>query len=258
MAIVRRVIVEFIDICAHLKSRGGKILDRRDNIFRLMLHFLISVFLLLSNPSHANDDKDPVWFESGDADGIFTYYRRIKGSPVYALKGTGNVDAPLWKVASVLLDSKRGTEWVDSLAATKMLRRISPFSYIEFNHIKTPFVLKDREFVTEMNIEINKDKKSFEMTYHPAPLETAPETSNVRGEIVYGKLTVTSLVPGKTCYIEGELHCDPKGSIPKWIVNLFQKGWPRRTLEGVRKQAAKTDITLPEEFKEILLPTVSF
>lgn len=223
-----------------------------------MIRLFITFFLLFNFSSHAADEKEPVWSESGDADGISTYYRKIPGSPVYALKGTGNVDAPLWKVASVLLDSSRGTEWIHSLAGTKMLKRLSPFSYVEYNHIKTPFILKDREFVTEINIEINSEKKTFEMTYKPSKIEGAPITSNVRGEIVFGRLTLTSLTPGKTCNIVGELHCDPKGAIPKWIVNLFQKGWPRRTLEGVRKQAAKPDIELPEEFKDILLPTVSF
>ncbi len=39
-----------------------------------------------------------------------------------------------------------------------------------------------------------------------------------------------------------EIHADPKGSVPKWLVNLFQKGWPRNTIEGIRKQAAKADV----------------
>lgn len=223
-----------------------------------MFKFIFFIAIALNGVSHGANETETEWSESSNKDDIATYYRKIPGSPVYALKGNGNFNIPLWKLASVLLDSTRGTEWIDSLVETKMLKRLNPFSYIEYNHIRTPFVLKDREFVTQINIQINEEKKTFEMTYQPGPQDLYPETKNVRGEIVYGRLALTSLESGKSSRIEGELHCDPKGAVPKWIVNLFQKGWPRKTLEGVRKQALKPDIALPEEFKEILEKTVSF
>ena len=55
-----------------------------------------------------------------------------------------------------------------------------------------------------------------------------------------------------------ELDCDPKGAIPAWVVNLFQKSWPRNTLEGIRRQVAKPDITMPEAFKATLLRARDF
>jgi hypothetical protein len=51
--------------------------------------------------------------------------------------------------------------------------------------------------------------------------------------------------PNQT-YVEARVFTDPKGSIPKWLVNFFQQGWPQDTFEGLRNQAKKTDInTLP-------------
>jgi hypothetical protein len=36
-----------------------------------------------------------------------------------------------------------------------------------------------------------------------------------------------------------ELHADPKGSLPAFVVNLFQGDWARATIEGIRGQVKK-------------------
>jgi hypothetical protein len=51
---------------------------------------------------------------------------------------------------------------------------------------------------------------------------------------------------------------DPKGFIPSWIVNFFQKSWPLHTFEAIRIQAAKPDISMPDEFRDVLTPTRQF
>ena len=51
---------------------------------------------------------------------------------------------------------------------------------------------------------------------------------------------------------------DPHGALPGWLVNMFQKGWPEQTFEGIRRQAAKPDITMPAEFRDVLGPTEQF
>jgi hypothetical protein len=38
------------------------------------------------------------------------------------------------------------------------------------------------------------------------------------------------------------VHADPKGSMPKWLVNMFQKSWAHNTIMRLRAQVAKPDI----------------
>jgi hypothetical protein len=45
-----------------------------------------------------------------------------------------------------------------------------------------------------------------------------------------------------------ELHSDPKGWLPAWVVNLFQKDWARITIAGIRRQVKKPDLKAPAEF----------
>ena len=46
---------------------------------------------------------------------------------------------------------------------------------------------------------------------------------------------------GDTLVVE-TTNVDPKGWIPKWLVNMIQEDWPRNTILGWKKQAAKPDI----------------
>jgi hypothetical protein len=58
--------------------------------------------------------------------------------------------------------------------------------------------------------------------------------------------------------LTAEVQADLKGLLPAWVVNFFQRSWPLTTFEAVRKQAAKPDIGMPAEFRNILEPTLGF
>jgi hypothetical protein len=83
-------------------------------------------------------------------------------------------------------------------------------------------------------------------------------TGDVRGEILAGSLLVRSLDPEHRAQLTAEIHCDPKGAIPAWVVNLLQRRWPQNTFEGIRRQVAKPGVTMPDEFKDVLGPTTLF
>jgi hypothetical protein len=63
-------------------------------------------------------------------------------------------------------------------------------------------------------------------------------------------MEVRPMENGTKTYIDVRVNGDPRGFIPKWIVNLFQKKWPKNTLEGIRKLASRTDIPETPGIKE--------
>ena len=174
------------------------------------------------------------------------------------MKGTGTIDAPVWKVASILLDTQRAREWVDSLKESRVLRRLAPDRYVEYNHVGGPFLMKDRDFVSDVRITVDPGTRTFALAYQPTDDSGAPTTHNVRGEILSGLFQATSLEPDKRTELTVEVQVDPKGFIPAWIVNFFQKSWPLHTFEAIRAQAAKPDIAMPEAFVDVLTPTRQF
>jgi hypothetical protein len=198
------------------------------------------------------------WKLVGNQHGVEIYRRDVPGSDVVAFKGQGAIEAPLWKVASILLDTKRAPEWAESLKESRVVRRLGPNAYIEYNHLGMPFILRDRDFVSEVLIEVDADARTFGLVYKPTDDRSIAVTKHVRGEITAGVFQVRSIEPGKRSTLMAEIQADPKGAIPAWIANFFQRSWPLTTFQRLRSQAAKPDIAMPDEFKDLLSSTLQF
>jgi hypothetical protein len=198
------------------------------------------------------------WKLVGNQHGVEIYRRDVAGSDVVAFKGQGTIEAPLWKVASILLDTRRAPEWAESLKESRVVKRLGPNTYIEYNHLGMPFILRDRDFVSEVLIDVNTDARTFGLVYKPTEAPGVPVTRYVRGQITSGVFQIRSVEQGRRSTLMAEIQCDPKGAIPAWIANFFQRSWPVTTFERLRLQAAKPDIAMPEEFKDVLASTLQF
>jgi hypothetical protein len=214
-----------------------------------------SALVLLSASGLAESDG---WTLVGNEHAIAIYRRDVPGSGIVALKGEGVIDAPVWKVASILLDTRRAPEWVDDLTESRVVRQLRADAYIEYNHLHLPLFIKDREFVSEVRIEVDQTARSVTLVYRPTDSGDVPASGNVRGQIRSGLFRARSRGEGQGTDLLAELDCDPRGAIPAWVVNLFQKSWPRNTFEGIRRQIAKPDITMPEAFKSTLMLAKDF
>lgn len=192
-----------------------------------------------------------------NTDGVTVYSRSLKDRAIKSVKGTGIVDAPVMKVALVLLDDDRAPESVDSLAEARVVRRVSPTEYIEYNHVKMPLIVSDREFVTNVTMSVDREKRTVLMRSVPsAESEVKKTPAWVRGELS-ALYVLESVDDGTRTRLTVEVDADPKGALPPFIVNFFQKGWSRDTIKGIRGQAKKADLKPPEAFAE-LLATIDF
>jgi len=186
------------------------------------------------------------WQKSCNTAGLTIYWSKVEGSQVIAFKGEGIVEAPIEKVASIIIDTTRATEWIDSLVASKVVRNISPDEFIEYDHVGIPFpfdtVMSDRDFVSHVYLSSDPLNRRITVSYMPTEDDQAPVLKKyTRGTMICVFKMVPMSMPDET-YVEAEIHCDPKGAVPKWLVNFFQEGWPQTTFETLRKQAKKLDI----------------
>jgi len=210
---------------------------------------LVTTFAL-SGLAHADTPSAPKWEMFDEEDGIRMYRRDVPGSSIVALRGEGFVEAPIARVASVLADRKRSVEWIDRLVKTKVLRQISETESINWNHIKTPTPLKDRDFVFKSTITTDPSRKKVLFSYWSVTDPLAPETDDyVRGSFKAGKFELTMATrtnkdgtKTRGTIVNAEVEVDPAGSVPTFIVNMVQKSWPHKTLTALRKQVAKPDI----------------
>ncbi len=193
---------------------------------------------------------DPLTFEGtkwefqGENEGIKTWRSQVEGSPLVAWKGEALVDAPIGKVATVMADTSRKTEWVHKAAKAENIRLISPLERIEYNRTETPpLIMKDRDFVFHAWTEMDRLKKEMRIFFLSVEDPLKPEDSKyVRGKLIKSRYVLTQEEGGAKTRVVVEIHLDPQGSVPKWLVNLFQKSWPFRTLSGIRTQVAKADV----------------
>ncbi len=217
---------------------------------RLLVTSLLTVFALEGVALADAPAKAPPWELFDEEDGVRCFRRDVPGSDVVALRGEGFIAAPITRVASVLADRKRSTEWIDRLVKTKVLRELSETEAINWNHIKTPSPLKDRDFVFKTLIKTDPAKKKVTFSYYSVTDKAAPEyDAYVRGHFHSGKFELTMVertnkdgTKTRGTQVVAEVVVDPRGSVPTFIVNIVQKSWPHKTITALRKQVAKPDI----------------
>jgi len=219
-----------------------------------MIRFFCTIAVIMSvvplaMSASAESEK---WELVGSKDDIVTYRREVAGSPVIAFRGEANVEAPILRVASVLADTTRLTQWMDRVAEARRIRTVDPLHHVEYERASTPFPLTDRDFVSESWVEIDAAKKQLVLRARAVVEPTAPVTGLVRGEVLSSTFTLTALDHGQRTHVVAEVHTDPKGSIPKWLVNLVQKSWAHTTIMGLRGQVRKAILTDNPELKALL------
>ena len=204
---------------------------------------LLASFVAVAAPHDAAADAPAAaWTKIDETDGIAVYRREVPGSDVIAFKGEGIIAAPLVRVASVVYDTARATEWIESLVEARVIRHVSDTDYVEYDHFKTPFPLKDRDFVTSSHLDYDATRKVITIRVRSVTDPAAPATKYVRGELVSSTFVLTPTADGKGTRVVGDVHCDPRGAVPKWLVNWFQKDWPTSTFKKLRVQVAKPNI----------------
>lgn len=186
---------------------------------------------------------EPKWELMREQMGIKVYKKIYENSSLIAFRGVGVIKAPIQVVANTILNENREGKLSDALLETKTLEWIKyPNEYIEYNEIEMPLWITNRDFVSKVFLTYNKKRKELTVAYNSSlKYQTPINKDNILGDINGSSYTLTSIDNGKQTLADGTALADPKGSIPKWFVNIFQASWPYETLQLIRKHSIKTD-----------------
>lgn len=208
-----------------------------------LVALLATIVTSFAAPMPALPVADKSWEEVSKDEGIVTHRKEVPGSDIVAFRGETIIDATVAKVSNILIDTSRKKEWVAKIIEAKDVREISQYERIEYNATSSGFfAVRDRDFVFRAKVDLNKEKGQVVFTLKSVNDPDAPETDRVRGWLNESRYILTSIDGGKRTHVVVEINADPRGSVPKWLVNIFQKSWPRKTLENIQKQAAKADV----------------
>ncbi len=202
---------------------------------------------LLLQLSHASE-----WYSvDKTTDGIQVFRREVGDSGLVAFRGIGVVEAPLPLVATVIFNTDRRREWIDGLVDSRIIHWRGEDSFIEYDHIGLPFFIKDRDFVSKVKMSFDLSKKEMVFHYQPSDEPITLRTSYVRGELIRATFILSSIENDKKTKVDAEFLCDPKGWIPKWLVNFFLDDWPTTTFRSLRKEVLK-DLSIDGHFSHML------
>jgi hypothetical protein len=211
--------------------------------------FAIFCALALLDPSARSADAPPPsprpddgWVQVGVQEGITVSRKRVPGDPMFAYKGEGVLNAPIGKLIAVSRDTARQPEWVNRMVAARILREITPFDRIIYIKIHSPWPVKDRDFVLESKLVVDRARKTAVFDVHSVQDPLGPaDACCVRAEMRSNHIEMKAVDAERTS-ISAEAHVDPKGALPAWLVNLVQKTAPHKTIQGLLRQVAKKDV----------------
>lgn len=177
------------------------------------------------------------WEQIDDRDGILVYRKHVPGSPLYAFRGKGVIEAPAEKVGWVLADNAHRVEWVDRLVKSVVLEEPGPYEQVIYQHYKCPPGVSDRDFVYRAKA-FSKQDGSVVLEIASEIHAGAPPTVGVRGELQMCSYVLSPAGPNKT-HVDVIIMTDPKGALPDFLINLVQKSWPRNSLLAMRTHVRK-------------------
>jgi hypothetical protein len=232
----------------HLKWRSLRHFSRSGSrCRRRWIAECIALFVFLSPLVYASDWKSV----EITSDGI-QILRKDTNNRLVEFRGIGVVDAPLPLVATVIFDTNRRREWIDGLADSRIIRWRDKDNYVEYDHIRMPIFIEDRDFVSNINMHFDLSGKEIVFHYQPSDDPSAPRTGYIRGELLNATFILNSIDNDTKTRVDAAFLCDPRGWIPKWLVNFFLEDWPKTTFRSLRKEVRKPGLSVDSRFSKLL------
>jgi hypothetical protein len=187
------------------------------------------------------------WVKINEEDGIVVYEKDIKGTSLVAFKGVTTFDEPMEKILWVLKDDAHKKDWIELYLKGHTLEKRGSFERVIYQAVDSPWPVNDRDMIYVSKAYrkgVNEIQISMESVTHP----DSPPTVGVRMSLNFSNYNFKKLENGKT-QVTLEIHSDPKGWIPKWIVNMVQRTYPIKLFKALKKQLKKSFVgksPLPE------------
>lgn len=196
----------------------------------------------LGSSLHAAWADEEGWVETYSIPELRIYRKIIPDSGLVAYKAEGIVPSPIGKLVTLVVDPTKKVLWMERLVEATILAQPTPYERIEYMHTRAPWPLTDREFLYEAKLERNLAERSVTVRMKSVEDPRRPfRPDRIRGSIREGVYTLTMVSSDRTRF-SAETLADPKGRIPKFIINFVGKIWARRVFDNIVRIAARPDV----------------
>ena len=191
----------------------------------------LCVLVLLSTTAMADGD----WTLRKDEDGIRIYTAPVPDSNFHAFRGETRVESSLSTLMAVQADVAYVTEWLKDCDVSELLTDFSPDGYYAYFQTRSPWPVKDRDYVLRYEIDQDPDSYTVKISFE-AEVGMLPETDEcVRLTELSGYWELTPVGPRETEVVY-QVSADPGGNVPAWLANRFVVDQPFYSLKRLRER----------------------
>ncbi|TNE46171.1 MAG: hypothetical protein EP343_24770 [Deltaproteobacteria bacterium] len=188
------------------------------------------------------------WKKVSNKDGVLVHRMKLKGSNLFAFRGEMTANIHIAKLIRIFISPKVKTrkKWIDGFRGSKPISTPSPLERVYWIRFDLPWPAWDRDFVFHTRAVPNLRDRTFTALIKSVKHKKFPKNkccvrAFARG--TYYKFTALKHKKGDKrgprtrLYVE--VHTDPKGWLPAWLINKTQSNWPRKTLLNLVKVSRK-------------------
>jgi len=165
---------------------------------------------------------------------IKVFTREIEGSELREFKGVTHIKAPLNAFVALIKDEQAATQWFHEMANYKIVKATSEQEAISYSVNKTPWPVTDRDSYILSTISQDKSTGVVTVKLEGKPNFKPRNEGYVRMEGLTGHW---NFIPQKEGRVEVvyQVHADPGGSLPDWLVNSIVIDSPYNTLKNMHQ-----------------------
>lgn len=207
------------------------------------MKFCILVLISLCSVVFANVKVDlEGWNKTYSKDNLTFYSKKIPNSKLLAFKAVGILPINMGKMMAALRTVDSTIKWDKNTVRKITVQEISDIEAITYSESKIPWPFYNRDVVLHNKLFLDKKEQIFYVISRSVEHKAHPAKQNlVRAQINYARFRTKPIDKNKT-YVEFEVHADPMGVIPNWIVNSVQKDFPYDFLRGLTNYCKKADL----------------
>ncbi|NNL11412.1 MAG: hypothetical protein HKO84_06595 [Pseudomonadales bacterium] len=197
---------------------------------------LFMATLLLPNPLlSASPDKHD-WKPQAEKNSIKTWTKKVAGSKYRAVRGETTLQASVAQLVAVINDAEACKEWADLCADSFVQEQLSPREAYIYTLNDMPWPVKDREVLA--HVKWHRDGQTVRMLSNAVDGRIDGKQGAIRIQNATARWAFTASNNAQTHAIF-EIHMDPNGAIPGWLLNRLVLKSPFNTFTSLEKQAGK-------------------
>lgn len=181
---------------------------------------------------------DSAWESVSDQDGVAVERRAVEGSALKEFRGRGTIAAPLAAILAVFNDVDRATEWMDSCARSSLVDDRGERQKVVYNRTRAPWPVSDRDAVLRNDLLFDEAQGRVRIEFSSVDDPKMPPVKGVvRMPYLRGHWYLWPTATGTR--VEYQVHADPGGALPNWLVNYVSRELPRKTILGLAAQVKR-------------------